>query len=80
MAKPLTYYERMLRQIRAAIEEAITSGTHSATIGAAGGSESYTRLSLAQLRDMEAQYIRRVDAERKRGRFHTYPDFGARRA
>lgn len=36
--------------VRAAIAEAVASGVSSATIASAGNSQSYTRLSLADLR------------------------------
>lgn len=75
MATRLTYSERMLRTIRAAIEEAVESGAQSATISAGGGSKSYTRYSLEQLERMEQRYERLVN--RERGRLsRRQPDFG----
>lgn len=72
-----TYNERMLLAVREAIVEAVASGTYSANISAGGGSESFTRYSLSQLQDMERDFSRRVNAERRGGRRNrTLPDFG----
>lgn len=62
--------------IREAIAEALGSGTQSATVSSGGGSESYTRLPLATLRDMEKDYERRVVADAYGGSRRTRPDFG----
>jgi hypothetical protein len=71
----LTYSESMLRAVRAALQEAITSGAKSATVSAGGGSESYTRHSLAELQEMERQFAQRVNAEAATKK-RVAPDFG----
>lgn len=71
----LTYSESMLRAVRTAIQEAIVSGTKSATINAGGGSESYTRHSLAELQELEQTFAARVNAESGFTK-RTAPDFG----
>lgn len=75
MAQELTYNQQTLLRIRTAIKEQLESGTQSSTVSAGGGSESYSRLSLSTLRDMEREYERKVDAESPRQTL-VAPDFG----
>jgi len=75
MVQDLSYNQRQLLNVRRAIADALESGTHSATVSSGGGSESFTRLSLAALREMEKDYERRVVAEGG-GSTRTRPDFG----
>lgn len=76
MATALTFNEQMLLAIRTAILDAVQSGARSATLSAAGGSESYTRYSLAELQEMERDYAARVDAAANYKLGLSLPDFG----
>jgi hypothetical protein len=71
----LTYNQATLLRIRTAIKNALESETQSSTVSSGGGSESYSRLSLSTLREMEKEYERKVIAE---GAPQTLvpPDFG----
>ena len=75
MGNDLTYNQSMLLCVRKAIKEAVESGAQSATLSSVGGSESYTRLSLAALREMEKDCERKVAAEGGPMR-RVAPDFG----
>lgn len=72
----LTYNQRMLRNVRQAIEEIVTGGVDSASqsVGS-GGSESFKRLPLSELRQLESDYMRRVSAEATQPT-RVRPDFG----
>ena len=62
--------------VRAAIAEAVASGVQSATIASAGNSQSYTRLSLADLRKELRNLERELAALLRRGVIRrTCPDF-----
>ena len=62
--------------VRAAIAEAVTSGVSSATIASAGNSQSYTRLSLSDLRAELRDLQRELAAVIQRGPIRrTCPDF-----
>jgi acetyl-CoA carboxylase alpha subunit len=76
MSRALTYNETQVRLVRAAIAEAV-QGAHSATQSSAGTTNSYTRHSLAELRNLEAHYLAAVNAERGGSvRQSVRPDFG----
>jgi hypothetical protein len=66
MSEALTHNETMVRTIRAAIAESV-AGARSATQSSAGTSNSYTRHSLEELRQLEAHYLRLVASERRGG-------------
>ncbi len=75
MATTLTYNQSMLLAVRTALKEAVQAGAQSGSVSSGGGTESYTRYSLAQLRDMEREYALKVNREAGfTGR--TQPDFG----
>lgn len=75
MAQELTYNQATLLRIRTALKEALESGTQSSTLSSGGGTESFSRLPLTTLREMEREYERKVIAE---GAPQTLvaPDFG----
>jgi len=64
MGTELTYNEKMVRKIRAALQSAIESGAQSMSINTGTGGKAFTRYSLEQLREMESLYLSRVEAER----------------
>jgi len=76
MSAALTYNEKMVRTVRAAILEAVESGALSATISRGGASQGYTRYSLSELRALEAEYLGRVARERANQGGRSKPDFG----
>lgn len=49
-------------EIDRAIHDIAIGGTASASISAGGGSKSYTRINLAELRSLRAEYVERVAA------------------
>ncbi len=53
-------YIATVAKIDRVIEEIALSGTSSATISAAGGSKSYTRIDLPALQTLRADYVSRV--------------------
>lgn len=64
--------------IEAAIDECIESGTQSASLSSAGNSQSYTRLSLAELRAELARLSRKLrilTTGSPLRRFRQYPNF-----
>jgi len=75
MATNLTFNQSMLLAVRTALQEAVASGAQSGTVSAGGGTESYTRYSLIQLRDMEREYAIKVNREAGFPS-RTQPDFG----
>ena len=77
MGRALSFNEQQVRQIRAAIREAIT-GAKSATLSSSGTSNSYTRHGLDELRKLEAYYLALVAKERRGGYSPVVvPDFGS---
>ncbi len=78
MGNPLTYDQMMLRAVRGAIYELVTGGAQSASISVGTGSQSYTRLDLDKLYQMERHFSERVAAASPGGlaRFTVKPDFG----
>ena len=73
----MTYYETMLVRVREAIREIVEGGARSATISWGGGSQSYTRLDLDKLMEMEQRYLAII--ARQRGGadgMRVRPDFG----
>lgn len=75
MAQELTYNQSTLLRIRTAIKEALESGTQSSTLSSGGGTESYSRLPLSTLREMEREFERKVIAE-SGPQTLVAPDFG----
>jgi hypothetical protein len=47
-------------EIDRVIHEIAVSGTSSASLSAAGGSKTYTRMNLSELRSLRAEYAQRV--------------------
>ena len=75
MAQELTYNQATLLRIRTAIKEALESGTQSSTLSSGGGTESFSRLPLTTLRELEREYERKVVAEGEQQTL-VAPDFG----
>lgn len=64
--------------VEAAIDECVASGTASASLSSAGNAQSYTRLSLADLRSELARLTRKLRillTGSPLRRFRQYPDF-----
>ena len=51
-----------IAEIDRVIHEIATSGTASASLSAGGGSQSYTRANLRDLRELRAVYVSRVNS------------------
>lgn len=51
---------KMLRELDATIHEIAINGTATASISAGGGSKSYTRIDLANLRALRTEYANRL--------------------
>lgn len=49
-------------EIDRVVQEIAVSGTSSASLSSSGGSKSYTRLNLAELQTLRAEYCRRLTA------------------
>lgn len=65
--------------VEEAIDECVKSGAQSASVSSAGNSQSYTRLSLAELRAELARLSRKLrilTTGSPLRRFRQYPDFG----
>ena len=64
--------------VEAAIEECVTAGVQSASLSSAGNAQSYTRLSLAELRAELARLCRKLRillGGTPLSRYRIYPDF-----
>ena len=59
LAKNKLRYQRWISEIDRVIHEIALGGTASASISAGGGSKSYTRLDLDDLRSLRATYAER---------------------
>jgi hypothetical protein len=53
-------------EIDRAIQDIAVKGVASASLSAANGSQSYTRLNLAELQTLRADYVQRVEAINRR--------------
>ena len=62
LVKNRNHYLYWIAEIDRVIQEIATSGTASATLSAGGGSQSYTRANLKDLRDLRAVYVSRVQS------------------
>lgn len=59
-------YTVWIGELDRVVREISTNGTASATISAAGGSKSYTRMDIAKLQELRADYADRVSQINKR--------------
>ena len=57
-----------LKGVRAAIKRLVEGGLQSATSGGGGATDSYTNLSLTELRELEQQLVRRINRVLNGGR------------
>lgn len=56
---------KWVAEIDRTIQEIATSGTSSASLSSSGGSKTYTRLHLSELRALRIEYMRRINAIRR---------------
>ena len=61
MVKNRNRYLFWIAEIDRVIQEIATSGTASASLSAGGGSQSYTRANLRDLRELRAVYVSRAE-------------------
>ena len=54
-----------IAEIDRTIHEIALSGTSSASLSSSGGSKTYTRINLAELRELRVEYMRRLNAVRR---------------